>query len=236
MNKYFLSFLIIPIFATLAFIYPKPIFQKELRYKYFSINYDSPVDTMKLRVLLDSADKRLNHKNISFTTVQNIYIPSSKNKLMFLSLSKPTFFGLNYNFNKILINNTNIDSNLVQSYSEKYNKRAFTGVIEHELTHTYLREKLGWFHFQFLLPNWKNEGYCDYISNGGSFPIQKGIELLKNDQTDDSHSFEYFIYFVRVKYLLDIKKVDINTLFEEDYDEKSLDKEVKFWLIKQDRL
>jgi hypothetical protein len=58
----------------------------------------------------------------------------------------------------------------------------------------------------------------------------EGIYLLKNKLTDKSHSFRYFRYFMRIKYLLDIKKNSIDLVLSSDFDELKLDREVELWL------
>jgi len=224
----FLLIILIPLFFI--YVHPNLLFKYHYGYKHFAIYYDNKINIIKLRGLLDSIEIHLSSKNILITGTQNLYLVDDKNKLMFLALSEPNFFGQNQDFNKIIINKANIDSNIVKSYSPKYNRRSFVGVVEHELTHTNLNDKLGFLRYKFLIPTWKNEGYCDYISNGGSFPLQKGLELLKNNLSDDSYSFRYFVYFMRVKYLLDVKKIGLEKLLDNTYDEESLDKEVRLWV------
>ena len=77
------------------------------------------------------------------------------------------------------------------------------------------------------MTTWKEEGYCDYIAHTSTFNIQEGIKIFKNNQDNNSNKYKYFIYRLRMTYLLNVKKESLDNILNTKYDSKTLDNEIK---------
>ena len=74
--------------------------------------------------------------------------------------------------------------------------------MAHEITHGLIRHRLGLFR-GVRLPDWVDEGYCDYVAQESSFPEGDGFRLLAAGERHPSPSFRYFLYRQMVQYLID---------------------------------
>ena len=96
----------------------------------------------------------------------------------------------------------------------------FGAITSHEMTHCLQIEKLGLLNSKSIenIPNWKWEGFAEYISRHNSEQkyLIKNIEgLLQIDKTNFKISFTdniispkgYYNYWILVQYCIDIKKV-----------------------------
>jgi len=81
-----------------------------------------------------------------------------------------------------------------------FNKRSFSAVVAHEITHGLIRHRLGLVN-SIRLPDWVAEGYCDYVARESSFPEEDGLRLFVSGQKHPSMSYRYFIYRQMVRYL-----------------------------------
>ncbi len=81
--------------------------------------------------------------------------------------------------------------------------------------------------FNYLnLPQWKNEGYCDYVIGEGSFPHNEGIKKLCNKEQDDSGSFFYFKSRLYVTLILDEMETSSSKFIKTEYKIEELDKKI----------
>jgi hypothetical protein len=83
-----------------------------------------------------------------------------------------------------------------------FNTRSFSAVVAHEITHGLIRHRIGLLP-ALRLPDWVDEGYCDYVSRESSFPEVEGLRLFSSDQSHPSMSYHYFSYRQMVCYLVD---------------------------------
>jgi hypothetical protein len=100
-----------------------------------------------------------------------------------------------------------------------------SGVIAHEVTHNLIRKKFGLINSFTSLPNWKDEGYCEYVAGDGTLSFEEGSRRWKENPNNDS-KYAYFKYHQMVKYLLDVEKISVEELFNRDFDEKELQTKV----------
>ena len=102
----------------------------------------------------------------------------------------------------IFIAPSDLAKNVTRSAGENYNRRSFSAVAAHEITHGLIRNRLGLIH-GVRLPLWVGEGYCDYVANESSFPEEKGVQILRDGMEDHSDSFRYFVSRQMVRHLID---------------------------------
>jgi hypothetical protein len=98
------------------------------------------------------------------------------------------------------------DADLVRDLSRSstpvHNRRTFSSVAAHEITHGLVRHRLGVIRGMFLR-GWINEGYCDYVARESSFPEDEGIRALREGKEEASPSFQYFVYRQMVRHLVE---------------------------------
>lgn len=70
-----------------------------------------------------------------------------------------------------------------------------------------------------LLPNWKNEGYCEFIANESSYDEQEGIIKICNEKEDKGNpSFNYFKYRLFTTHLFQERNISIEKFLNDDVD------------------
>jgi hypothetical protein len=139
--------------------------------------------------------------------------------------------------NRIIIAPSDFTKDLLMRQIDTFKLRRLSAVLVHEVVHIYIKERIGVFKTIFL-PSWKNEGYCEFISDNSTIDIQyaKNIFLNMSKSEEDAlfdrkdfHAriYGYFKHRIKVDYLLAYKKVDFDTFIENDYDEEVLENEIK---------
>jgi len=170
-----------------------------------------------------------------------IYDPTLKarifvcNSLGWYRLFFPTFRGLYYSMTRQLLGQRHVFiamadlvRNKTGSPDTEKSWRSFTGVCAHELFHLLIAnavEKRGYVH----PPKWIEEGYCEYASGNISLPESIGLNMILN-----SPSFEYYKRNKTVKYLIEQKGLDFDSLLDyaKQHNEKEAWQETAQWLKK----
>ncbi|HKP48172.1 MAG TPA: hypothetical protein VJT50_16345, partial [Pyrinomonadaceae bacterium] len=193
-------------FFTLCF--PQYLFAHEVTYRQFHVYSQSPLDA-QLDKVLDSAEARLSKSTIYDAQVsRRIFLTNSHAMYSFLSHKAYKSFANSVPFlNNIFLNKSDVASDLVFLNRPEHNKRSLSGVIAHEVTHLFIRRKVGTFRAS-AMPTWKNEGYCEYIAGDTTVSYEEGVQLWKASPGDDS-KYRFFKYQMMVKYLLETEKLSI---------------------------
>jgi hypothetical protein len=110
----------------------------------------------------------------------------------------------------IFVADADLTQNVSLSSAPAYNRRSFSAVAAHEITHGLIRHRVGLLR-ALTLPAWISEGYCDYVARESSFPESDGLQRLRSGKDDASASFQYFVYRQMVRHLVD----DRNTSFDQ---------------------
>jgi hypothetical protein len=119
-----------------------------------------------------------------------------------------------------MINKTDVAADRVMMNRDQRNLRSLSGVIAHEVTHLFIRERYGTLAAS-MMPIWKNEGYCEYIAGDTTMPFEEGIRLWRENPNDDA-GYRYIKYEAMVRYLLEKEKVSVDELFIRSFDEKDV--------------
>ena len=75
------------------------------------------------------------------------------------------------------------------------------------------------------MPTWKKEGYAEYVAGGSTLSYETGVKMWK-DNPKDGTGYQYFKYYMLVKYLLEQEKISVDDLFNRDFEVASLEEKV----------
>jgi len=208
-----LSTLFLAYFLLLCF--PRILFAHSTTYKQFQVYTTTPPHP-NLYPLLDQAAAKLNRSEIADPTIRHqIYLCPNNALYTLLAPNSRNAFAVNLPFtHNIFVNTNDIPHNRVTTPSRLHNQRTLSGVIAHECTHTLLAKAFGELALQ-RYPNWKKEGYCDYIADETSFNRTEGTRLLQQNRSDPSPSFTYFKAFTALHYLLETKHQTLRNTLEQ---------------------
>ena len=143
-------------------------------------------------------------------------------------------------YDKIVMQGTmNCKDNFVELNGYRWN---LTQLLAHEMTHCLQFDKLGLIKLNPIanIPNWKWEGYAEYISrqNTDQKNLIKNIDRLqqadKNSwevtfEDNTITSREYYSYWILVQYCLNIKKMNYQQLLTDKTSEQSIKQEMMKW-------
>ena len=218
---------LVAITAAYFFIicFPQILFAHEIKHKNFKVYSSQPFDENVYKIL-DDAEMRLSKSTINNPEIsRRVFLTNSHSIYTFLSNKAFRSFANSVPLiNNILINKSDTANDLVYMNRPENNKRSLSGVIAHEVTHLFIREKFGNLS-GLTLPTWKIEGYCEYIAGDTTITFEEGVRRWKENPSDDS-KYSYFKYTLRVKYLLETENLTIDEVFKRDFDEKELDAKV----------
>ncbi|MCL1943552.1 MAG: hypothetical protein FWF54_08435 [Candidatus Azobacteroides sp.] len=195
--------------------------------------------------IMDTCMKKLENNNISIHQKYTILFSTTIDKY-----NRNTFYlakgslGNNYSMmNVLVLAPADYKRNLQHKYDEKLFNRRLSDVIAHELTHSYLKEKMGFFKYikMNFFGKWKNEGFCEFIANSSSFNIEDGKrifvengeeqEKLKSNKDILAYSYFYFTSRLKTDYLLSYKKISLNEFLNTDFNETDLENEIRRSLL-----
>jgi hypothetical protein len=139
----------------------------------------------------------------------------------------------------VLQGNMSLDGNYVELNGYKWN---LTQLLTHEMTHCLQFDALGLWRSKPMasIPNWKWEGYAEYVSRQS--PDQKDLsrnlaQLLKTDagrwevQFLDSTMVprEYYSHWTKVTYCMDIRKMTYQQILEDTTSEQTISRKLTVW-------
>ena len=128
-------------------------------------------------------------------------------------------------FHNIFVWNSDFKTNNV--YIPSGHHRPLASVLAHEIVHVLYENQYGW---SKILINWldkdekssygfmwKEEGYAEYIAGGSGIGMKDGLKILNGHSNPYYHPIEaeYFIYWLTIKYLIDIKHFSIDQIVYE---------------------
>ena len=133
----------------------------------------------------------------------------------------------------IFVAPSDLTQNLCRSNQPDHNRRSFSSVTAHEITHGLIRHRLGLVR-GVLLASWINEGYSDYVARESSFPEDQGFRNLREGKDDRSGSFRYFVYRQMVRHLIEDRHYSFDELVKRAGDADAIKAET-IAAIKKDR-
>lgn len=222
------SFLLIVAAFVFLLVYPQVLFAHEVRYKNFTVYSRQPLD-QSIYTVLDKVEAQLSASPINDVNVEpKIFLTNSQKLYSLLSLYIGwNSFGRGYPLlptKNVFINEADVSRDLVFRKAATGSQRSLSGVISHEITHLHIRNKFGYLR-NFTMPSWKKEGYCEYVAGGSTLDYESGVKLWKANPNDGT-GYQYFKYYLTVKYLLETDKVTVEDLFNRDIDQTQVEGKV----------
>lgn len=204
---------VVIVFFGLLLVFPQVLFAHKVEYSYFII-YSTEDIPDAIYPILDSVQAHLRRSELFNEGLrQRIFLcnyPSLYTLLCYPARS--TFAGNWVLTGNVIIAHASIEEN--RAYRQMDNKtRSLVNLFTHETTHSLLEEALGFNAFR-QLPTWKNEGYCDYIAQGGTLSYDQGI----SDLCSDTNLKSYFTYRLAMIYLIEERHLPILEIIKKDLD------------------
>jgi hypothetical protein len=212
----------------LLLTFPQILFAREMSHKNFSVYSREPLEQSVYGVL-DQVESRLSTSSINSDQLQPKIILTNSYRLygalsLFLGGNS---FGKGYALlptNNIFINQADLGKDLVYRNAPQNNQRSLSGVIAHETVHLLIRKRFGYWR-NLTMPAWKKEGYAEYVAGGSTLPYETGVKMWKENPKDGT-GYQYFKYYMLVKYLLEHDKISVDELFNREFDVASLEARV----------
>jgi hypothetical protein len=213
---------------VLLLCFPQVLFAHEISYRNLKVYSREPLD-QDIYAVLDRVDSRLAKSEISNQDVKpKIFLTDSFSLYALLSLYLGSnSFGKGYAVlptNNIFINKSETAKDLVFRNAPANSERSLSGVIAHETTHLLIRKRFGYWR-NLTMPTWKKEGYAEYVAGGSTLVYETGVKIWKANPKDAA-GYQYFKYYMLVKYLLEHDKLSVDDIFNRDFDLQSLEERV----------
>ena len=231
-SKLYRTFRYIVFSAVAAYVlllcYPQVLFAHEISYKNFTVYSREPLD-QNIYTLLDKVEAGLATSEINNTQLKpKIFLTNSHRFYSALTFS---IGGNSYGkglpllpTSNIFLNRSDVQNDLVFRRAATHNSRSLSGVMIHEVTHFLIRQKFGYFK-NVMAPAWKKEGYCEYVAGGSGLDYATGVKMWKANPQNDT-GYQYFKYYMLVRYLLETEKLSVADLFSRDFDRSELEAKV----------
>jgi hypothetical protein len=213
---------------VLLLCFPQVLFAHVVSYRNFTIYSREPLD-QNVYAILDKVESKLNASQINSQDIKpRVFLTNSFGLYSSLSL----FLGGN-SFGKgfamlptdnVFINKSDLADDLVFRNAPSNRERSLSGVIAHESTHLLIRKRFGYWR-NLTMPTWKKEGYAEYVAGGSTLSYETGVKLWKQNPKDGT-GYQYFKYYMLVKYLFEHDKLTVNELFEREIDLPPLEEKV----------
>ncbi|HKO61098.1 MAG TPA: hypothetical protein VJV03_08065 [Pyrinomonadaceae bacterium] len=204
--------------------FPQVLFANEVSHGNFKVYSREPFD-QNIYQVLDDVNSKLAASPINDPSVKpKIFLTSSHRMYACLSLYVGgNSFGKGFAMlptSNIFINKSDVTKDLVYRRAAEHGQRSLSGVLAHETTHLLIKKKFGYWR-NLMIPVWKKEGYSEYVAGGSTLPYETGVKMWKANPGDGT-GYQYFKYYMIVKYLLEHEKVSVEELFNRDFEMESL--------------
>jgi hypothetical protein len=231
-NKIYKALRYLAISAVIAYVlllcFPQVLFAHVVSYRNFTVYSREPLD-QSLYTVLDRVDSKLAVSEIKNDQVKpRIFLTNSSGLYSSLSL----YLGSN-SFGKgfaalptdnVFINKVDLTRDLVFRNASANAERSLSGVIAHESTHLLIRKRFGYWR-NLTMPTWKKEGYAEYVAGGSTLAYEAGVRMWRENPQDGT-GYQYFKYYMLVKYLLEHDQLTVADLFYRDFDLPALEETV----------
>ncbi|HEY5883813.1 MAG TPA: hypothetical protein VIT88_03960 [Pyrinomonadaceae bacterium] len=205
--------------------FPQVLFANEVSYGNLTVYSREPMD-QNIYAVLDSVNAKLAASTINDSSLRpKIFLTNSHGMYSSMSLYVGgNSFGKGFAMlptNNIFINRSDVSKDLVFRRATEHSQRSLSGVVAHEVTHLLVKEKFGYWR-NLTMPSWKKEGYAEYVAGGSTLPYETGVKMWKSNPSDGT-GYQYFKYYMLVKYLLETEKLSVEDLFNREFDLNSLE-------------
>lgn len=214
---------LVAVFAYLLLLtYPQPLFGYSAAYEHnFKVYAREPI-TPEMQSVLDRAEEKLkaspiysdtNDRRLFFTGGWGMYAFMTNKAYMSFASSIPYL-------DNIMLTKSDVAADRMFVNRPESNSRSLSGVIAHEVTHLLLRQHYGTLR-AYMLPTWKNEGYCEYVAGESTIPLEEGLRRWRENKGDDS-GYRYTKYHLMIKYLIEKEQMSVDQIMNSDLDENDV--------------
>ena len=205
----------------LLLVFPQALFAYSAEHGKFRVYSREPLG-IEIAQVLDKAEDKLKNSPIYDADVRrDIYLTDSHSMYALLSHKAYRSFANSVPFiDNVFINKTDVAADRVILNREFSNTRSLSGVIAHETAHLFIRKRYGAI-AAWMMPTWKNEGYCEYIAGDTTITLEEGIRRWRENPQDDTN-YSYIKYQLMVQHLLERESVSVDDLFNKSWDEKAV--------------
>ena len=158
---------------------------------------------------------------------ERVFVCNSPTRFRLFSLRSSGAFAVRNSLTgAVFVADADFQGDTAHCSSPDYNSRAFSGVVAHEITHGLIRHRLGLIRGE-RLPDWVDEGYCDYVAREGSFPEEEGRRRFASGEDHLSSSYRYFKYRQMVRYLAENQRLSFAQIVARAGDSASVEAEAR---------
>lgn len=208
--------------ALLAF--PEVLFAHQVSRGRFRVYSDEPIDA-RIGAVLDEATTLLAKSPLDDPAmVHRLFVCNGPFRGRLLAPRRRGSFGTTYTTwlrGNTILNRADVASDVVFRQSPRHNRRRLSRVIAHERVHALMERRYGTLACR-RLPEWKREGYCEYVAGGPSLDVEEGRRRIREGTVDGSGPFRYFRSYAMTKYLLDVEGLGIDEVIARPFDEAEL--------------
>jgi hypothetical protein len=183
-------------------IYPNPFFKYTFKYNnvrvYSTQPIESNMDTIVSAALYNLSNSELNDISIKY----RIYLCNNyKLYSFFAPFTRVTrgAFAVTSPFRSIFVANVDIANNIAYK-SSSLRTRYLSELLAHEMTHVLINKHLGVIRMR-LSPQWKIEGYCEYIGHNDSEVLSKNLSYVMARKQDTGIEAWYDKAYYAVSFL-----------------------------------
>ncbi|HKP98231.1 MAG TPA: hypothetical protein VJ385_21045 [Fibrobacteria bacterium] len=212
-------------------VFPQPLFHYHETWSNIGLYSDRPIPSAA-RAYVDSARALLARSPWNDTILEHrIFICQSRWRFALLTGTAYKVGGQNsvYLARNIFIRPVNWASGRLISHSgrEVPGDRTLPYYFAHEITHGLTMKHLGRLAY-YRLPSWKREGYADYIGRP-RFDFPAMLDAFRNGDPnmDPLASGFYWRYQLMTQYLLEVRKLPPDAIFQNQFPVPALEAELR---------
>jgi hypothetical protein len=222
---------------------PSFLYAHETEFKKYTIYHNKPINSNFL-IQVDSALEIIKNSEYYDSTIKfDICLNDGSIYPSLLEVFLGKAFALGFTSNKIAIcGEMHCNENYVEVNGHKWN---LIQLMAHEATHCLVYNRVGFWSSNPVAnhPNWKWEGYPEYISRLSSNQknLLDHIEILNNANTEDKDTWainlsdgtisskEYYKFRLLNQYCFEIKKMSFANILKDTTSEQTLTNEMNKW-------
>jgi len=229
-----LLILVIAPFALLLFLnVPYPLFSASVSANNITLYSDRAFEAAAGRHVLELAATKLAQSPLySAQQKHQVFVCNATWRQRLFFLHKYGVAGVNYYpfTTNVFMRNSIVEENALigASGNRASGERTLDYFIAHEITHTLTGQAIGKMAFM-VLPEWKREGYADYVARNPVFNYEeaKHAFLVNDPKMDPAKSGLYLRYNLLVAHLLDKKHWSVQQLLTTPIEQTSVEEMVR---------
>ncbi|TMM50164.1 hypothetical protein [Qipengyuania marisflavi] len=186
-----------PVWAIPALIFASPLFAPQLlafphsaETELGNVRSDVPLDPEMLDRVTARANALVSASPLAASSERRpIFVTRGGWRWYWLANLSQGSFAITRRVTKaVVINHTDPVSGIVRNGRAIGGERTLSGVLAHEFTHGMIRRRYG-IVGSAMLPDWKVEGYCDYVAQESSLSDDQARQLANEGQYHPALSY-----------------------------------------------